>query len=70
MSPELAQAMRRLESKANSPPITPRQRGILDALKDLGASKAAETLEDMLLHEEHVRVEAMEDMAFIRSVVK
>lgn len=70
MSPELAQAVKRLEYKAKTPPITPRQRGILDALKDLGATKAAQALEDMLRNEERVREEALEDMAFVRSAVK
>ena len=70
MSPELARAVQRLETKASTPPITPRQRGILDALKDLGASKAAQALETMLLREERVREEALEDAAFLRRVVK
>jgi hypothetical protein len=70
MSPGLADAVARLEAKAASPSISPRQRGILDALKDLGAVRAAESLESMLLTEERVRRDALEDVAFLRAVVK
>lgn len=70
MSPELMRAVDRLESKALMPSITPRQRGILDALKDLGAIKAAQALEEMLLTEERARTDALETAAFLRAAVK
>jgi hypothetical protein len=69
MSPELAHSIRRLELKATGPAITPRQRALLDALKDLGATKVAQSLEDMLRYEEQAREEALETVTFLREAV-
>jgi hypothetical protein len=69
MSPELAHSIRRLEFKATGPVITPRQRALLDALKDLGATKVAHSLEEMLRYEERAREEALETVTFLREAV-
>ena len=70
MSPELARDIRRLELKATGPTINPRQRALLDALKDLGATKVAQSLEDMLQRGEQAREEAIETAAFLRQAVR
>jgi hypothetical protein len=70
MSPELAKAVHRLELKATGPAITSRQRGLLEALRDLGAVKVAQALEDILKNEGQAREDAMETVAFLRRAVK
>jgi hypothetical protein len=70
MSPELAQAVHRLESKALGLTITPRQSGILASLRDLGAVKVAQALEDALQSEKRAREDALETAAFLRRTVK
>jgi hypothetical protein len=70
MSPELAQAVHRLESKANGLTITTRQSDILASLRDLGAVKVAQALENALRGEKRVREDALETAAFLRRTVK
>lgn len=70
MSPELARAVQRLEMRALAPSITTSQRGLLTSLRELGATKIAQTLEDVLQSEKRVREDALETAAFLRRTVK
>jgi hypothetical protein len=66
MSPALSKAIQDLETKARVCRVTPKQRAIVTALRDVGADSAADTIEDILNRQENAVEDGLETVRYLK----
>jgi hypothetical protein len=68
MSPSLSKAVQSLETRVRTSRVTRKQRAIVAALREVGATKAADTIEMILDQQAQAVTDGRETVQFMRKV--